>query len=57
MLIVDHTHLFQASLEKAEFKNNIKTDDDYNGVKDVYTSDEGLGAELQEAHQIVTIAA
>jgi len=57
MLIVDHSHLFQSVFETAEFKNNVKTDNNYNGVKDVYNSDEGIGCELQEAHQIITIAA
>jgi hypothetical protein len=56
-LVVDHSHLFQAIFEKPEFKNNIKTDNDYNGVKDVYTSDEGIGIQLQESHQILTITA
>ena len=57
MLIIDHNNLFHAIYEKPEFKNNIKTDNDYNGVKDVYNSDEGLGATLQEAHQLINITA
>jgi len=57
MVVLDHTHLFQAVYEPTEFKNNVKVDDDYAGVKDVFSGDDGLGVELQESHQLITIGA
>lgn len=55
MLIVDESNLFHAEYEPNTFKHNIKTDDDYNGVKDVYNGDIGIGVTLQKSHQLFKI--
>ena len=55
MVIVNHQNIFHAVYEKPEFLNNIKTDNNYNGVKDVYNSDEGIGVTLQETHTHIRI--
>lgn len=55
MVIVDESNLFHAEFEANMFKHNIKTEDDYNGVKDVYTGDIGIGVTLQKAHQLFKI--
>jgi hypothetical protein len=39
------------------YKANIKTDDGYDGVKDEYTSDQGLGITLIESHKLFKIGA
>lgn len=55
MVIVDHNNLFHATYRPDEFKNDVKKDDDYDGVKDVYKGDSGIGVTLQEAHQLIKI--
>jgi len=55
MAIPDHNHLFLAQYEQDEFKNDIKKDNDYDGVKDVYRADQGLGMELEEKHALIKI--
>jgi len=55
MVVVDESNLFHAEFEPNMFKHNIKTEDDYNGVKDVYTGDSGIGVTLQKAHQLFKI--
>lgn len=56
MAIPDHNHLFLAQYEQDEFKNDIKKDDDYDGVKDVFRADQGLGMELEEKHALITMS-
>ena len=53
MALPDHNYLFLAQFEPDTFKNNVKTDDDYGGIKDVYVADQGLGLELIEKHAII----
>lgn len=55
MVIVDHSNLFHAVYEPNSFRHNIKTDDDYDGIKDVYRGDKGIGVTLQKAHQLFKI--
>lgn len=55
MAIPDHNYLFLAQFEPDMFKNNIKKDDDYGAIKDVYTADQGLGLELIEKHAVMKI--
>jgi hypothetical protein len=55
MLVIDHNHLFKATYDSMQFKNNVKTDNNYHGVKDVYESDEGVGIQLIKAHQLFKI--
>lgn len=55
MVIVDHSNLFHAVYEPNSFRHNIKTDNDYDGIKDVYRGDKGIGVTLQKAHQLFKI--
>ena len=55
MLVVDEDNLFHAQYRAPMFQANIKTEDAYDGVKDQYFSDEGIGISLQESHSIFTI--
>jgi len=54
MLIVDDSNLFHAQYRKPKFQANIKTDNAYDGVKDQYFSDEGIGISLIESHAMIT---
>lgn len=55
MVVVDESNLFHAEFVANMFKHNIKTENDYDGVKDVYTGDMGIGVTLQKAHQLIKI--
>ena len=55
MVIVDESNLFHAEFEANVFKHNIKTEDDYDGVKDLFRGDSGIGVTLQKSHQLFTI--
>lgn len=55
MALPHEQHIFMAQYEADEFKNNIKTNDDYSGVKDVYNGDQGFGMEMLEKHQLMVI--
>lgn len=55
MVAVDTSNLYYMIYEEDQFKNDIKKEDDYNGVKDVYTGDSGLGATLIESHHLFKI--
>ena len=52
MIIVDEEHLQHIMYRKPMFQANIKTDNAYDGIKDQYFSDEGLGLTLMEAHSL-----
>ena len=47
-------NLFHAQYRKPKFQANIKTDNAYDGVKDQYFSDEGIGISLIESHSMIT---
>ena len=55
MLIVSDENLFHAQYRAPKFQANILTDDAYDGVKDQYMSDEGIGVTLVESHKIFSI--
>jgi len=54
MVIVDDSNLFHAQYRKPKFQANIKTNNAYDGVKDQYFSDEGIGISLIESHAMIT---
>lgn len=56
MLVVSEENLFHAIYRAPKFQANIKTDDGYDGVKDQYFSDEGIGITLLESHKLFKIA-
>ena len=55
MLIVDPRNLEYVQYRPSSFNTNIKTDDGYDGIKDEYFSDAGLGITNIKAHQLITI--
>ena len=57
MLIVDEDNLFHAQYRSPMFQANIKSDNGYDGVKDQYFSDEGVGVSLIESHNLMSITA
>lgn len=57
MLIVSDENLFHAQYRAPKFQANILTDDAYDGVKDQYMSDEGIGVTLIESHKLFNITA
>ena len=57
MLVVSDENLFHAQYRAPKFQANILTDDAYDGVKDQYMSDEGIGVTLIESHKLFNITA
>ena len=57
MLVVDEDNMFHSQYRSPMFQANIKTDDGYDGVKDQYFSDEGIGISLIESHNLFKITA
>ena len=57
MLVVDEDNMFHAQYRSPMFQANIKTDNGYDGVKDQYFSDEGIGISLIESHNLFKITA
>lgn len=55
MLVVDHDDLGFKYYRPHAFRHNIKTDDGYDGVKDEFFSDCGVGITLLEKHSLWTI--
>jgi len=52
MLVVSDENLFMAQYRAPKYQANIKTDNAYDGVKDQYMSDEGIGVSLIESHKL-----
>jgi len=52
MLIVDDENLFHAQYRAPKFEAGIQAND-YDGVKDQYISDEGIGISMLESHAIM----
>jgi len=52
MLIVDADNLFHAQYRAPQFQASIQAND-YDGVKDQYMSDEGIGISLLESHALM----
>ncbi len=57
MLIVDEDNMFHAQYRSSMYQTNIKSDNGYDGVKDQYFSDEGVGISLIESHNLFKITA
>lgn len=55
MLVVSEENLFHALYRSPMYQTNIKTDNAYDGVKDQYMSDEGVGITLVESHKLFKI--
>jgi len=52
MLVVDEENMFHAQYRKPQFQASIQAND-YDGVKDQYMSDEGIGVSLLESHALM----
>jgi hypothetical protein len=52
MLIIDDDNLFHAQYRSPMYQTNIKSDNGYDGIKDQYMSDEGVGISLIESHSL-----
>jgi len=50
MLVIEKEQMQHIVYRKPMFQANIKTDNAYDGIKDQYFSDEGVGFTLMEAH-------
>jgi len=57
MLVVSDENLSLMQYRAPKFQANIKTDNAYDGVKDQYMSDEGIGVTLIESHKLFKITA
>lgn len=51
-IIVDGNNVFHAIYRPSQYRQNIKTDNGYDGQKDEYFSDEGIGITLIESHKV-----
>ena len=57
MVVVSEENLFHAMYRPSMYQTNIKTDNAFDGVKDQYMSDEGVGIQLIESHHLFKITA
>ena len=57
MVVVSDENLFHAQYRPMVYQANIKTDNAFDGVKDQFMSDEGLGVQLIESHKLFKITA
>ena len=57
MAVVSDENLFHAVYRPSVYQTNIKTDNAFDGVKDQYMSDEGVGIQLIESHHLFKITA
>ena len=55
MVMVDRNNLEYVQYRPSRFSANIKTDDGYDGIKDEYFADAGLGITNIKAHQLIKI--
>lgn len=55
MCVPDETTVFISQFKADEFKNNVKTNNDYDGVKDVYNSDKGFGMDMLEKNHLIKL--
>ena len=55
MVVIDEAKLFLAEYRPFEYKTDIKKDNAYDGVKDQWMADMGLGIEMIEAHSLFKI--
>ena len=57
MVVVDEDNLFHSQYRSPMYQTNIKTDNAYDGVKDQYMSDEGIGITNINSHSLIKITA
>lgn len=57
MAVVSDENLFHAVYRPSMYQTNIKQDNAFDGVKDQYMSDEGVGIQLIESHHLFKITA
>jgi hypothetical protein len=57
MLILDTEQLFLAQYRAPKFMANVKTDNAYDGIKDMWFSDEGVGMQMIERQFLFNITA
>ncbi len=57
MLVASDENLFHAQYRNPMYQTNIKTDNAFDGVKDQYFSDEGVGISLIDSHHLFKITA
>jgi hypothetical protein len=57
MAVVSDENLFHAVYRPSLYQTNIKQDNAFDGVKDQYMSDEGVGIQLIESHHLFKITA
>ena len=55
MMVVSEENLFHAQYRSSMYQTNIKTDNAFDGVKDQYMSDEGVGISLIESHHLFKV--
>lgn len=55
MLCIDDSNVFHAQYRPSKYQTNIKTDNAYDGVKDQYFCDEGMGLQMIESHSVMYI--
>jgi len=55
MMVVSEENLFHSVYRPPVYQTNIKTDNAFDGVKDQYMSDEGIGITLIESHKLFKI--
>lgn len=53
MVLPSVDNIFHATYRSSAYRTNIKTDNAYDGVKDEYFSDEGIGMSLIESHSLI----
>ena len=57
MVVVSEENMFHAQYRNPMYQTNIKTDNAFDGVKDQYFSDEGVGISLIDSHHLFKITA
>lgn len=55
LVIPTEENIFHATYRPSSYKTNIKIDDGYDGIKDEYFSDEGIGMTLIESHSLIKL--
>jgi len=53
MVMIDEEHVSMTEYRPMAYETNIKTENNYDGIKDEYFSDEGLKISMLEAHKLV----
>lgn len=53
MVLPSQDNIYHATYRPSSYRTNIKTDNGYDGIKDEYFSDEGIGMSLIESHALI----